>query len=307
MAQDNWLTNAEAVFALMRGGPVTYFSKGAKLWGGSVRTPQALARAMERLDGQDFYINFNLAPRVRLRAGRKDITEWRHVLIDLDPTQEDPPNADCREWAQQMARTFRGRAVGSGRGLQVWLPLAPHVFTSDEERRAAERGVGWWLRQLEPPEGWRVDLSCSDLPHLARMPGTVNTKSSLRAGIIGCTSLESVSDLTSGVTNAVSSSELLAKGWQLEQAHRPPSQVPEAARDDPWKLLPHLTQIAQDVYLEGAETGERHRSLFALGRSLADVGVPMDDGAIWLERANSRCRQELDSREVERIVRSVWR
>ncbi len=116
------------------------------------------------------------------RAKAVDVTATRCLLVDFDPrkTEMDPEGVDpeSREAARSAAtaahKLFGGVLVDSGRGHQLWVIHEPEVDRAAFLRACA---VKWDSARV------KVDAT-HDAARLARMPGTVNTRTGQEARIV---------------------------------------------------------------------------------------------------------------------------
>lgn len=231
----------------------------------------------------------------RYRPSADFVPSIQAILVDLDPLPGElgtsPLDADIVEdalinlgvWRRQM------QLVYSGRGYQWWILLdhAPVELAARIPtflRRVAERS------QLTTS---MVDLSCADLPRLARMPGTVNPRTGRKAEFI------------SGVK-----AQPALWPWLLDCEPLPPPppiEVP-AISSLSWQVyFYHLTLSARKYILEGCEKGRRHQQAFATAASLHDVGAAATVAFDAVAFGNDLCSEPLSPVEIRHAVATAYR
>lgn len=252
--------------------------------GTCVRSRDALVRWQRAHRGCDQYVQLNPARRTaNIRADSSATPLLQALLVDADPLT---PGADLEAVAALEAvvaavtALMDGQAptvVDSGRGLQCWLRFSPPA-PAEYIRRGAT-----FLRNLPRFPGVRID-GTADLPRLARLPGTVNTK-------------------TGRYTRVLSVGQALSPSW-LEQFE---PTVPSWGASDGGSLgsladlAPSLTASAMVFITLGADTGERHKACFAAAASLREAGATPESALSLLLRGAGRCSLS------EADVRKIWR
>lgn len=281
--------------------------KGGSVLGGYSKSAEGLARVTWNLRDYNMYVQLNPTTRKQgVRCAAMDIEAWSFFVIDVDPISmpHKPLEASAffDEQLRKLAWDERGMMIGtpaiidSGRGIQLWYRLNDERFYDDEDKRLMARlAQGHTLKQLAalgPVAGCTVDTSCSDLPRVMRMPGSVNQKTGRQAII-----------LDKGEATPWLSEFLLDRTPPL------PKIVPLGiAGVVPWqKLLPHLTAKAYTFITSGVDEPGRHAACVAAAASLRDYGLDMDAAKQPLLWGASKCNPPLLATEVEPILQSVWK
>jgi hypothetical protein len=320
-----WQEDAEKGWnALSFEGEAQWFArKDDKVLGGRLRGLDALIGTVRNAEALSWnlYLNANPTRHVpgRKKLSREDVTHWRYIVVDLDPTElalqppqpgvSGPLKADY--WLKYAHRIF------SGRGYQYWLPFEPRevrpVFDSDfgpcttHYDQMFERVMQGYLRALGLEAAvwcpcWKVDTACSDLGRVVRCPGSVNQRTGRRAVF------EHVAQRP-----WVPLEELLHFEQFVPAAPPPPEHVDFSNLLD---LLPHLNACAKAFILEGAEAQGRHRACYATCKTLHELGVPPQKAEEWLMEGARKCwsgsmwREQFDDplrpTEVHKIMKQVY-
>lgn len=239
------------------------------------RRPLDAARFMRACEGWDVYIQLNPCSTPGLvRPAARDCAVLQALLVDADPTGETTAAWDWTPVGDAVA-------IDSGRGRQFWLRFDPPA--PPEKVGHAEA----FLRNLRAPEGVRIDATY-DLPRLARMPGTVNSRTGRQARIL-------------------SVGPPLAPAW-LERFKPVPREVPRAWAGRLADVMPVLTRRAADFLLFGADEGERHAACYAAARSLYEAGAAEEVALAALLRGAERCGlPEWDTVKVWRRIYGLRR
>lgn len=188
--------------------------------------------------------------------------------------------------------------IDSGRGVQLWYRLNDTPLHDDEDLRLRARlAMGHILKQLAalgPVGGCTVDTSCSDLPRVMRMPGSVNLKTGRQAII-----------LDKGEATPWLTEFLLDRTPSLPKITLP---YYTAGATIPWqKLLPHLTAKAHQFITSGVEEPGRHAACVAAAASLRDYGLSQEAAKRPLLWGAGKCQPPLLATEVDPILESVWK
>jgi hypothetical protein len=308
-----WHEDAEKGWNLLSWeGEAQWFARrDDKVLGGRLRSLDALIGTIRNAEalGWNLYLNANPTRHVpgKKKLSREDVTYWRYVVVDLDPTVDalEPPHpstSPCRgcsdEWLQFAHRIF------SGRGYQYWLPvrgaleylehprlMGPWQVNGTSYERRAQGYLAALAAQAEAwAPGWKVDPACSDLARVVRCPGSINQRTGRRS---------TVEHMGEG---AVPVAEL--ERYSRPEEPKPPQPFTPTENVNLMVLLPHLNVRAKTFILGGADPGERHRACYATCKNLQELGVSSGRsqellmlGAGW---------SGLAEREVVKIVRQVY-
>lgn len=285
-------------------GEVQWFAKkDGRPRGGRLRSVDALVDTVRNAEalGWDLYLNVNPTKPsgAKTKLSRSDVTHWRHIVVDLDPTGDalEPPQPEVTPSSHLLLRAHR---IFSGRGYQFWLPVAGPgdwcVGDFSEFMDQAERITQGYLRQLVTDSmlwcpGWKVDTTCSDLPRVVRCPGSVNQRTGKRA-----------------VFEKMATSCVAVEHLQPYALLVPlPADVvkPVGGISNLLDLLPHLNVRARTFVLEGAESPGRHSACYATCKNMQELGVSASDALDWLVWGARMCM--LPFRDVEKIVKQVYK
>ena len=292
------------------GLPISYFAKHAVRGTIGARCDKlgnftCAISALHRL-GYDCFCHINPTKAIGKKASRFQITSFNRILVDLDPTDN-----DALVWEAGFREDLRGcfatvgvvqeslSIISTGRGVHCYIHLTPLTLNDDIQRLKVERATAWFLRRiaatLPDSMGARLDCTTSDLARVARCPGTINTKCGRMARIIRPATTRMPMEFTD---------------WLLSQA--PPQRLPEQLgpsvfSSNLWRLLPHLTERAQEFLSDGAPEGQRHHNAYATSKSLRERGVSYEQALTWVQLGGSKCRPFLTEEECLGPVRSAYR
>jgi hypothetical protein len=295
--------------ARILGMPCTYFGKHPVRGtiGGFATSEQQFIRALTNLTrlNYDCFCNINPTRPVAKKAARPDCLSFSRILLDFDPATGEPLVWERIRGAVTDVLGERGilpemvTAIHTGRGIHCYLHLTPLRLKDDIHRQQVERATSHLLRSLSqslPSEfPARLDSITSDLARVARCPGTINQKCGRMAHIIQVASRTTPAAFTD---------------WLLEQPVPPsssPSRVAQVDSQNLWRLLPHLTDTAQQFLCEGAPEGRRHHDAFATARSLREHGVPPGQALEWVSLGGSKSQPSLTEEECRGPVKSAYR
>jgi hypothetical protein len=255
-------------------------------------SPTEIAARIETVPrGFDMYIQLN-ASRLgwRFRPSAQYVPAIQGVLVDLDPNKDvDHTSMDDLDTAYGhllKSSVNRGQVtvVDSGRGYQLW------VLTQNLPPEQAPR-IATFLRSFPKMSSCKVDTACSDLPRLARCPGTLNTRVGERAQF-----------LTIG---ARPKSGDWLRAFPPMAVLPPPEPAPIEGGQNWQVYFSRLTTAAQRFILSGAMRGGRHRGAFAAAASMRDAGAPADVALEAVREGASMCG--LDEGSVVSAVRSAYK
>ena len=287
---------------------------GGGIAGGTVVSPKALSHILSNLRSKwDLYFSINPSSRRSgVRIAASDVTHWRTVLLDVDPMSSDArPQEAALEYltraAQALGSDVPHTMIDSGRGVQVHLHLTPFALTGDEVRARVRAAVGAFLRNLAGPSaaplfGCRLDLSCSDLARVARMPNTVNHKTGRWTTVLFDSSTK-LSSLQNSSSSTVGERILALAGPTSHRVDIRP--ITDGLKyQNVWS---RLTATAQRFIDKGSLEGSRHKDCVAAVKSLWENGVPVGETERVVMVASGACQPPLDPSEALRIVRAAYR
>src|SRR4029077_17356923 len=141
----------------------------SSICGGSFTDQDALARILKNLSStHNIYVGINQASTpFGIKVSDPHIPFAQHILIDIDKECDSlfpdalpdllgfPPSCGC---------------VHTGRGLNLWLPIANSPSLDLALQQQWRLAVGNFLHSL----GGATDTACRDLSRLARCPGSIN-------------------------------------------------------------------------------------------------------------------------------------
>ena len=311
MTPDSQLQQFERVFALLD-SPIHVFSKsGMGVIGGKIQSPAALQRWVRAAGRpEDFYVCLNpsaegsfIKPRI------SDITAFNYWLIDLDPISVQPSTAACLLVLQKHLAAMFGFLpyfywLDSGRGRQAWVPVVGPTPAAVGQQCVkgctAEliRRAGTDLAEA----GFRVDEACAEISHLARLPGTVNTKTGQFAYLAAGQGGEEW---------------LAAADMERFAAPAPPPAPAVVPWDDSVKLTTGqllgwwnaLTPFNRAFCQQGTDTvvESRHRRATAVARQLRDLGCSPSLAMSWLLDGARWSKPPLDTAFIHRLHKETFK
>ena len=310
---DSQLSQFETVFGLL-GAPIHVFSKSKRgVIGGKIASPKALQRWVSAANRpEDFYVCLNPSMTNRIKPRIEDITAFRWWLLDIDPID---PAGDGRLFdtitiTNELDRMFGFHPyfyrVWSGRGRQMWIPIADNGFSAEEAQLLVKGCTEELIRRIGPVlrrEGCHIDAACAEISHLARLPGTTNTKTGAVASI----------DPKAGPTCRA---ELLRVQDMKRFAAAPPEPpIVTVIPDGPisvWTALTFwnaLTPFNRGFITTGVDTAteSRHRRATATARQLRDIGCPSDLALSWLMDGAGRSKPRLEPSFINRLHKETFK
>lgn len=266
-------------------GRVSFFAtSGQRPTGGKLGSLSSLARAVTNLEGHgyDIYLGANPSNHRGIKSRTRDITEWKRVVLDLDPVGPigNPHDAlnDIVGLADSIVSGCRECATGvyTGRGIQAWLQIEPYRFDT-ADRATVERGMSAFLHQLarewENKHNLIVDTTTSDLARVVRCPGSVNQDTGNHAKILFTGSRKPLA--LEIITMAIKSPESAVKM--------------ETGAKNLREALPHLNDLTTGFLTRGSYFPRRHHDAFAAAKNLQEVGIPLDKAREWIVAAARYC------------------
>ena len=144
--------------------------------------------------GFDLYFSPNpIKGTLHKKATKNDVVEARHLWIDLDPRPGEPLEAErgamlallTTDLPQGMPRP--NRVIDSGRGYWgYWRLAAPQPVdgSKDKVNGPLTEAVECYGKGIEQAFGDRFADGCRNIDRIARLPGTVNTKTGRLAHVL---------------------------------------------------------------------------------------------------------------------------
>lgn len=312
MTQESQLQQFQQVFDML-GSPIHIFSKSERgVIGGKIQSPAALQRWVRAASRpEDFYVCLNPSVTNRIKPRIEDITSFQWWLLDLDPISSADPNTYAA-----LVVTTNGLLslfgfipnyywVDSGRGRQMWIPVTScgtDIPTAQLLVKGCTeeltRSIGTDLGAL----GFRLDEACAEVSHLARLPGTVNTRTGRNTGI--ASSIGGEITLTSGDMEQF-----------ISRAPEPSLPFVRWGGDEPpgiWQIMAWwngLTPFNRAFIQQGVDTTveSRHRRATAAARQLRDLGCAPDTALGWLLDGADRCTPRLDGMFINRLYKETFK
>lgn len=323
------LEHTELLWSLLphpEGSVVWYFARkdGANV-GDFANSAQELHIATQDYsnDGYNVYIQMNpTRRRGGTRSSTADITHWSWLLLDIDPVEDYPnPAVALDAYVERVNTTLgtylRPTIIHSGRGMQAWVRLEDLVFDDIDSgvpddsilvagdppkpislrRRTARLALSHLLRSVAKNvgevAGCRLDTSCSDLPRVMRMPGTINQKTGKMAFIARVGSVNQY--VASDMVKATPPEAFVVREIDPIEGGRKWQDVVSA-----------LTLRAANFIRFGTEEPGRHATIYATLMSLRDHGVLEDEARKAVTWGNNATTPPLEESEVERIIKQVY-
>lgn len=240
---------------------------------------------------------------------RHDVTHIRGLLFDFDPINSHISSLDSIPISAYIdVFEFRPRlpfnidnysTINSGRGLQYVLNIQPHKPVHEPdwyEARHREALRDWCARNLLDPKVKQVaklDISCTDLARLARLPATINHKTGRTATVLS----RGLSDITPAEYE-----DWLSQYTPVPRLTPQPVDVTQGGIP---AVLDALTITARSWIYDGAELGRRHHKAFACAANLIELGIPHDISLYLLLQGDRLCTNPLNQDELTRIYRNA--
>jgi len=243
--------------------------------------------------------------KLRFRASTHDITHVSLFLVDLD-LMDSTAHEQWNDWGKRviwlvnsiLGAEYDPAWIHSGRGLQLWYRQEPLIPVTPSNVKQIPWATSALLRKLnehieaESNGAWCVDTSCSDLPRLARMPGSINQKTGEPAVI-----------LWEGKPSIDFTERLLA--WAPPFKEQP---VHDGETHSNWiKVFHRLSGLAKDFISEGVPAPGRHKGAYGTAASLRDAGINLEMARLLLQRGALKCSPPLNPEEIEKPLTNAYR
>jgi hypothetical protein len=237
--------------------------------------------------GFDLYFTPNpVKGTLHKKASKNDIVGACHLWVDLDPRKTEPLEAERAAMVALLTTKLPdglprpNRVIDSGRGFWGYWKLdkpAPVDGSKNNVNEPLTETVECYGRGIEQAFGDHFADGCRNIDRIARLPGTVNTKTGMLARVLMEFSHDAPHAIGSFPRSVV---EPKSDRAPEDGAFRSSSQYEPIDLTDPLftKLGPQwLEMIVADDYSADYE-GDRSRAEFALVCEAVRVGI--DDGAI---------------------------
>ena len=265
-------------------------------------TEQALTR-IKMLGNWDVYACLNPARTTKGKPTIADITAVRWFMVDVDPLADTvlPNYGPVNEWLRNWLANELGidhyapTTVFTGRGFQLWVPVA-HTT----ETMCAHAGIKGLIQQLAtelPAEfGVKVDTTSGEISRVARLPGTINSKTGLMAEIVQHPREQ----------HAECSLEALDK-FAVMQYSVPAQQSLEGGTYE--QIITALSPWSREFVLHGVASSvtSRHGRGYALLQELKNLGVARNFAHQMLISGCHRCKPPItDTDWMYRAASNVY-
>lgn len=281
-------------------------SGSVKTIGGSFHTYFQLDRTRENLKrNYNLYIGLNAtACFAGIRVSRDDITLVENILLDIDGVLPDPEGDMVHRLAvTNMLDRIPGvpndpnyTFIYSGRGWQVLLPVTQSPLLTPELRSTWESAVRAFLVAAAPytPPPGRLDLACSDLSRIYRMPDTTNFKTGNRAYVV----------YKEEGGNCINFNNFIAE-FASQTFFEPLCEV--AHPRDWWKEVSNFPVTARRYLTEEVPIGERNHDAFVAAISLREIGLTKSFVRSILVNYNHFKQHPLPKAELLGVIDNAYR
>lgn len=260
-----------------------------------------------RINKWDAYIQLNpTAHKREKRASAEDVSIYSWFMLDVDPDGQPQIGGAAKfSFEVPIATGLQKKAflhLDTGRGRQVWFRATPIELSALGNDKILRERLRWMNQKIQESiilwEPHQVVDVLPDLPRLARMPWTINTKTGRLAQVIAWPKNDPWFRPEVG----------------LEWAGDPPP-PPETVNlpQTTWQqAFPHLTKTAKEFIMDGVDSPGRHHAAVAAARSLRDAQIPYDGALVAVLQGAQRCRPAVDSdssfttAEVMRITAGAY-
>ena len=262
--------------------------------------------------GFDLYFSPNpIKGTLYKKATKNDVIEARHLWIDLDPRSDEPLEAERAAMLALLTTDLPpgmprpNRVIDSGRGYWGYWRLAtpqPVDGSKNKVNGPLTEAVECYGKGIEQAFGDRFADGCRNIDRIARLPGTVNTKTGRLAHVLP--------DHSHGTSHAI---EAFPRGVEQPkdqealkgQKFAPSGKYEPIEPDDP--LLARLgdkwrAMLTADDYA-AAHGGDRSRAEIAFAAVAMRAGI--DDSTIARCLMDERRGFGSNTRASERLLARV--
>jgi hypothetical protein len=264
--------------------------------------------------GFDIYFSPNpVKGTLHKKATKNDIAEATHLWIDLDPRPGEPLELE-REAILDLLTTkvpdglpHPNRVIDSGRGFWGYWTIAasqPVDGSKDGVNGVLTEEVERYGRGIEQAFGEHFADGCRNIDRIARLPGTINTKTGRQAHVLRQFSNDErhvIESFPRTVTKSEDKETTNADPFIASGPYEPVTRdAPELAKlEDQW-----VTRIF-DGDVDGKYQSDRSRLAFAVACELVRAGIA--DEFITRVLMTTRCGAHVQESPAYRLGRTVRR
>jgi hypothetical protein len=265
--------------------------------------------------GFDLYFSPNpIKGTLHKKAKKRDVSEARHLWIDLDPRPSEPLEAEraamlallTTDLPQGLPRP--NRVIDSGRGYWGYWKLAQPMpvdgAVHDEKGRFVRNNpltevVESYGRGIEQAFGERFADGCRNIDRIARLPGTINHKTGQLARVLDEHNYDQPHTIESFPRRGEKSNH--EKEFQASRDYE------QIGRDAPElaNLNPEWTGRIFDGDTDKQYQGDRSRLAFAVACELVRAGL--DDAFIARVLMTTTCGAHVQDSPGYRLPRTIRR
>ena len=259
--------------------------------------------------GFDIYFGPNpIKGTLHKKATKNDVAEATHLWIDLDPRPNEPLEAERATMLALLTTNLPqgvprpNRVIDSGRGFWGYWKLAapqPVDGSKNSVNGPLTDAVERYGRGIEQAFGEHFADGCRNIDRIARLPGTINTKTGRQARVLREFSHEEQYDIeTFPRTTKSEDKEAKADPSTASGPYEPVTRdAPELAKLEPiW-----VTRIF-DGDVDGKYQKDRSRLAFAVACELVRTGI--DDKFIARVLMTTLCGAHVQESPAYRLGRT---
>jgi len=259
--------------------------------------------------GFDLYFSPNpIKGTLNKKAKKNDVAEARHLWIDLDPRPGEPLEAERATMLALLTTNLPqgiprpNRVIDSGRGFWGYWKLAtpqPVDGSTNNVNGPLTEAVECYGRGIEQAFGDHFADGCRNIDRIARLPGTVNTKTGNVARVLHEFSYDEPHPIE-GFPRGVEKPDQKEGG-----KFKPPEKYEPIEPDDPLlaKLGEKWLAMLTAADYAAVHGGDRSRAEIALAAVAMRAGI--DDGTIARCLMDERRQFGSNTRASERLLTRV--
>lgn len=267
--------------------------------------------------GFDLYFSPNpIKGTVHKKAKKNDVAEACYLWIDLDPRVNEPLEVERTKILGQLTTNLPkgmprpNRVIDSGRGywgywkLDKPAPVEGAVYNDKGEfvrNNPLTEAVECYGKGIEQAFGDRFADGCRNIDRIARLPGTINTKTGQLARVLHEYDYDQSHAIEAFPQSGEQTKSQEAPQFMSSETYEPvPRDAPELANINPeW-----LARIF-DGDIDGKYNGDRSRLAFAVACELVRVGI--DDAFIARVLMTTICGVHVQESPAYRLPRTLRR